>query len=248
MAERENSVLFSLKELRNIEEDRVKQEDDARKSQIEAERRAKELAIKQAKEEEERKIVAEKDRLARLDQEKERQIREERLRVEESERKARVEAAARLEEARIQAEVQAAASAKKAPVGAIIGAVIGVVVLAGGVLGYVLGVYLPAKQAEQAAAAAVEQERAIKKALADQESKLDAEYTAKIEATKDQAEKDRLKAEMAAKRAQAEQNAAAARASVQHKAVAKPADKPKVKVGGEGNKCDPNDPLCGSGL
>ena len=25
-------------------------------------------------------------------------------------------------------------------------------------------------------------------------------------------------------------------------------DKPKVKVGGEGNKCDPNDPLCGAGL
>ena len=38
---RENSVLFSLRELRSIEEDRVKQEYDAEKERIEAERRAR---------------------------------------------------------------------------------------------------------------------------------------------------------------------------------------------------------------
>src|SRR5207245_1302589 len=53
---RENSLLISLKELRDIEEDRVKEEEDAVRAREDAERRAKEEAIRRAKEAEEAKI------------------------------------------------------------------------------------------------------------------------------------------------------------------------------------------------
>jgi len=245
MAERENSVLFSLKELRNIEEDRVKQEEHARQAAIEAERRAKEEAIRRAKEEDEQRAIAERDRLARLEQEKERQMREERLRVEESERRARVEAAARLEEARIHAEVQAKAQMKKAPVGAIVGAVVAVVVLAGGALGYVLGVYVPAQREEQARIAAAEQERAIKKAVQDAKDQLSMEYDTKINNAKDEAERARLKAEKIARQQAAEE---AVRKQV--KRPSGPSKAAAVKpAGAVSDKCkNSDDPLCGAGL
>jgi colicin import membrane protein len=241
---RENSVLFSLMELRSIEDDRVKKEEETARAKAESERLAREDAIRRAKEEEERKVMAEADRVARLEHEKERQIREERLRVEESERRAKVEAAARLEESRIHAEIQARASAKKAPTGMIIGIVGTVILLAGGSLAYVLGVYLPAEQAKQAIAAAEAQERAIKKALADQETKLTSEYDAKINATKDEAEKARLRAEMVQRKAAAEADAARQHAKI--KATASPG---KAKPAGLSDKCkNSDDPLCGAGL
>jgi colicin import membrane protein len=244
MAEkRENSVLFSLMELRSIEDDRVKKEEEAAVAKAEAERMAREDAIRRAREAEEQKIRDEQDRLARLEHEKERQIRAERNRVDEAERRAKVEAAARLEEARIQAEIHAAAVSKKAPTGMIIGIIGAVILVAGGSLAYVLGVYLPAEQAKQAIAAAEAQERAIKKALSDQEQKLGAEYEAKINATKDEAEKARLRAEMAARKAAAVEDA---RSRIKKAA---PAGAAKPKAGSAGiDKCKgSDDPLCGAG-
>ncbi len=139
MAERrENSVLFSLRELRNIEDERVKGEEEAEQARIEAERRAKEEAIRRAKEEEERKIREAEERALRERQERERHEREQHTRLQESERRAQIEAAAKLEQARIEAEARARMEAKKFPIGAVVGGVIGLIVLAGGIMGYLV--------------------------------------------------------------------------------------------------------------
>ncbi|HXU06054.1 MAG TPA: hypothetical protein VN903_34105 [Polyangia bacterium] len=94
----ENSVLFSLKELRRIEDERVKAEADARKAQAEAERRAKAEAEQRARDEEIRRARAEEDRRTRAESEREARDREDRLRVEEAERRARVEGELKLKE------------------------------------------------------------------------------------------------------------------------------------------------------
>ncbi len=137
MAERrENSVLFSLRELRNIEDERVKGEEEADRARMDAERRAKEEAIQRAKDEEERKIREAEDRARREREERERHEREGQLRLQESERRAQIEAGAKLEQARIEAEAKARIEAKKFPVGAVVGGVLGLLVVLGGLGGY----------------------------------------------------------------------------------------------------------------
>lgn len=97
MAEqKESSVLFSLKELMNLEEERIKKEDDDRKRKEEAEAQARMDAERRQREEEERRLRAE----------------DERKRGEEArarEEAARLEAIrhAEVEKARIEAEGQA---------------------------------------------------------------------------------------------------------------------------------------------
>src|SRR5437016_8492169 len=100
---RENSVLFSLRELRTIEDDRVQQEADAEKARIESERRAREDEIRRAKEAEESKVRAAEDKIRREQEERERVERERELRLKEPERRAQIEAASRLEQHRIEA-------------------------------------------------------------------------------------------------------------------------------------------------
>ena len=57
MAERrDNSVLFSLKELRQIEDERIRMEQEAERARIEQDLQAKADAERRAREEEERKI------------------------------------------------------------------------------------------------------------------------------------------------------------------------------------------------
>jgi hypothetical protein len=94
----ENSVLFSLKELRRLEDERVKAEADARRAQAEAERRAKGEAEQRARDEETRRAREEEERRRRAESEREAQQREDRLRLEEAERRARVEGELRLRE------------------------------------------------------------------------------------------------------------------------------------------------------
>jgi colicin import membrane protein len=97
MAEqKESSVLFSLKELMNLEEDRIKQEDEEKKKRAEADMRSRQDSEKRAREEEEMRLKGE----------------EERRRLEEQRKKeeaARVEGAraAEIEKARIEAEQRA---------------------------------------------------------------------------------------------------------------------------------------------
>jgi hypothetical protein len=87
----ESSVLFSLKELRRLEDERVKAEADARTARAEAERRAKAEAEERARDEEARRVREEEERRRRAESEREARQREDRLRVEEAERRARVE-------------------------------------------------------------------------------------------------------------------------------------------------------------
>jgi hypothetical protein len=94
----ENSVLFSLKELRRLEDERVKAEADARRAQAEAERRAKVEAEQRARDEETRRALEEEERRRRAESEREARQREDRLRVEEAERRARVEGELKLRE------------------------------------------------------------------------------------------------------------------------------------------------------
>jgi colicin import membrane protein len=63
MAEqKESSVLFSLKELMNLEEDRIKKEDDERKQREQSELQARMDAERRAREEEEAKMRAQDER------------------------------------------------------------------------------------------------------------------------------------------------------------------------------------------
>jgi colicin import membrane protein len=94
----ENSVLFSLKELRRLENERVKAEAEARMAQAEAERRARAEAEARARDEELRRVRAEEERRQRAESEREARQREDRLRLEEAERRARVEGELRLRE------------------------------------------------------------------------------------------------------------------------------------------------------
>ena len=94
----ENSVLFSLKELRRVENERVKAEADARKARAEAERRAKAEAEARARDEESRRVREEEERRQRAENEREARLREDRLRLEEAERRARVEGELKLKQ------------------------------------------------------------------------------------------------------------------------------------------------------
>src|SRR5579862_5754085 len=60
--QKESSVLFSLKELMNLEEDRIKQEESARQRQVAAEAQARVDAERRARDEEDARIKAEDDR------------------------------------------------------------------------------------------------------------------------------------------------------------------------------------------
>jgi len=86
----ENSVLFSLRELRRFEDERLKAEADARRAQAEAERQARVEAEQRARDEETRRAREEEERRRRAESEREARQREDRLRLEEAERRARV--------------------------------------------------------------------------------------------------------------------------------------------------------------
>src|SRR5262245_59088479 len=79
MAEqKESSVLFSLKELMTLEEDRIKQEDDDRKKKEQAEVQARLDGERRAREAEEERVRQENERKRQEDQ----RTREEQARVE----------------------------------------------------------------------------------------------------------------------------------------------------------------------
>jgi len=94
----ESSVLVSLKELRRIEDERVKAEADARTAQAEAQRRAKAEAEQRARDEETRRVREEEERRQRAESERAARQREDRLRLEEAERRARVDGELKLRE------------------------------------------------------------------------------------------------------------------------------------------------------
>jgi cell division protein FtsB len=128
---RENSVLFSLRELRDIEHTRVRSEEEQRLQVQEDERRRIDDERRRVESERQRREQEERMRFDEL----ERQRREESLRLQESENRARIEAQAALEQQRMAHEMDLRRHElnKKRPTWLL--AVVGVLVVAGGSLG-----------------------------------------------------------------------------------------------------------------
>jgi hypothetical protein len=199
---RENSVLFSLKELRNIEDGRVQKEKDEAQARLEAERAAKEASARAAREAEERVKREEADRLRRIEEEKENRVREEQIRLQEAERRARVEGEVRLQEQRLQMEAQAKRE-HKSPIKAVM-VVAGVLVLVAGGLGYKMYNDHQVELAEQRNKLRDEAEAAAKAAQAEFQSRLEQiqkDMNEKLAAAKTDEERARIKADAAQARA-----------------------------------------------
>jgi hypothetical protein len=114
---RENSVLFSLRELRQIEENRVQEEEHAVRTAEEqrlADQQARERAARDA---EEARARAEREEQLRIEQAREGAEREARMRVESAEAAERQRQQAALEQQRLQQEMELrrAEVAKKRP-------------------------------------------------------------------------------------------------------------------------------------
>jgi dTMP kinase len=214
---RENSVLIALKELRGMEDARVKREQDETRARLEAERAAKEMVARQAREQEEARKLAEEDKVRRVEEEKQSRLREDKVRLEEAERRARVEGEMKLQEERMRLEIQSRAH-HRSPVKAVIVAVAGVALI-GGVLLYRLN---SQRQAEQAAAA---HERQVERQVSEEKAKLrEAEFVKqldmikrdmddKMKTAKNEAERAKIRADAEAKKADAEQRVGSARGS-----------------------------------
>jgi hypothetical protein len=114
---RENSVLFSLRELRQIEESRVQEEEHAVRSAEQARVAAAQEAERRRVEAEEAKVRAERDELLRIQQAREGAEREVRLRVESAEAMERQRQQAAAEQHRLhqEMELRRAEVAKKRP-------------------------------------------------------------------------------------------------------------------------------------
>jgi hypothetical protein len=193
---RENSVLFSLKELRRIEDDRVKREQEEAKARIEAERAAKEAAVRRARDEEEQKRRDEEDRLRRIEEEKEAKLREEQMRLQEAERRHRVEGELRLQEERMRLEMQSRKGSS--PVKAVVSVAAVLVLVAGG-----LGWRMYSQHQAEMAVAASERARLEAEAKAAQiefDRKMVAiqkEMNNKLDAVHTDEERNRIRAEAA---------------------------------------------------
>src|SRR5882762_4402638 len=114
---RENSVLFSLRELRQIEESRVQEEEHAVRTAEQARIAAAQEAERQRREAEEAKVRAERDELLRIETARENADRDARMRVESAEAMERQRVQAALEQQRLQHEMELrrAEVAKKRP-------------------------------------------------------------------------------------------------------------------------------------
>jgi hypothetical protein len=102
---RENSVLFSLRELRTIEENRVQEEEDASRSAEEARLRAKMDEERRKREEADAIAKAEADELRRIREEELRRNHEATVRVGEASARAQAEHQAKLDQERLQHEM-----------------------------------------------------------------------------------------------------------------------------------------------
>jgi colicin import membrane protein len=253
MAERkESSVLFSLRELRSIEEERIAEEEAARRRAEEERRRAAEDAERRAREEEaaRRMAVEEADRRGR--EEVDRRHREERLRVEEAERRARVEAQANLEQQRLHKEMELRAMElqKKRPTALI--AVAAVLLLAVGGLGFLA--YKKSQESEQLdkqLVALQDQMNRTSGEVKELAGKLQQDFEA-IRAAKTAEERKVAEAKAEeTKRQLAEKQEALdnLRRKASEKQTGGHGDRGKEPKRGDDKtiktNCDPNDPLCG---
>ena len=233
MAEKkESSVLFSLRELRNLEDDRVKSEADAAAAREAAEKQAKLDAERRAREEEEAKLRAEQERVRAEQERKDALEREERIRVQETERKAQVEAQMQLEQQRLHLEHQqklAAAPTKSHKM--LYGIVAGMAVL---VIGLGIFYYRHTQQAARERKRAAAELAALQKTLDETTAEADRinREIASIQGqilNANEADRERLKKELEKKQREAQANAARAndaKTKISSRGSGKP-DKPK---------------------
>jgi hypothetical protein len=204
MAERrENSVLFSLRELRRIEDDRVKKEQDDATARLQAERAAREAAERAEREAIERKRREEEDRLRQIEEAKEAKEREGQIRLQEAERRARVEGEVRLQEERLRLEAHARV-VHKSPIKAVIG-VAAVIVLVAGIVGWKMYSNHQAELAtERAERARVEAEAKAQQLEAEKRvAAIVREMNDKLASAKSDEERARIRAEAAQAQVQA---------------------------------------------
>jgi colicin import membrane protein len=161
---RENSVLFSLRELRQIEESRVQEEEHAVRSAEEARAKAKDEAERRVREAEEAKIREERDHQRSIEESRVAAEREARMRVESTEATERQRHQAAIEQQRLQQEMELrrAEVAKKRPTW-----MLGVTAIA--VIGIVLAVVVTINKMHETATHDVQAQKA--RAEADQAKK-----------------------------------------------------------------------------
>lgn len=168
---RENSVLFSLRELRQIEENRVEEEAHAVRSAEEARRMAIEAEDRRKRDEEDAKLRAERDHQRAIEDAKVAAEREARMRVESAEASERARQQAALEQQRLQQEMELrrAEVAKKRPTWML--AVTGIAIV-GVIVAIIVGVRAysqsqeDAQKREQAERASEEYGKQVKEAQA----------------------------------------------------------------------------------
>jgi len=249
MAEqKESSVLFSLKELMNLEEDRIRQEEDTKRKAEEAAAAARAAEERRAREEEEARIRAQEDkRRAEEQRTREESARIEAIRQGEVE-KARLDAenAARIEQLRHQQEHERQLamvnqdSSKKRIV--LIAGGLGVLLIAG-LVGGAVALSNAAKQKEQLQAQLADltskQEENNRK-MSELNERLGKATTpeerAQLEAQLDEAKKKQ--ADLATAAAQVKTGGGGARPTGGGGGAARPSNLPKCKCTGTG------DPLC----
>jgi len=235
---RENSVLFSLRELRRIEDDRVKKEQETARAKAEAERQAKEANERAAREAEERRIREEAERARLAREEEDQREREGHLRVQEAERRARVEGEMRINEERMRLEMQH--KKKHSPVKAVVGVAVVLVALGGGIGWRMYQQHQSELATERAERARIEAQ--ARKERAELEAKLvGIEKNMNDQLARAKTEEDRQKIRAAA----AEAKAAAQGRTVRHAAPAKTEDKPTTLPKVKGKRDISDNPLDG---
>ncbi len=255
MSERkESSVLFSLRELQTIEEERVSEEAQSAIQAAENIRVAKEAEVQAVRDAEEARRQATELAERQARDEVERKQREEQMRLEDSERRARVDAQAMIEQQRMAKEMELKVMEAKRKKPAWIIAAVGAVVFVGGV-----AFFLKNQSDNRAEAKAAEQAQALAAADAKKEIRALAAASAQLEsdtAANNEAIDKALKAVDAAVGAEAKTQAAkdlkarrdeATRLAGVRKAQAQAAAKAKKKAERKKyNKCaNSSDPLCG---
>jgi colicin import membrane protein len=242
MAERkDNSALIALSELRAIEEDRVKQEEEDERLKLETFERKKRDEEEARRRAEEAKRAAEEAARKAVEESRRKETVEGQLRLQEAERRARIEAEAHLAAKRIEAESMAMAHAKKPPLGLIFGIIGGLVVVGGGIITYFA---MQSNEAKRQAEAARLEKDEIERANLDYKKDIAAAGAAldrKLASAKSAEDIAKAKAENeAAQREAEERRVSRAKAASARRSTAGPApDKPAGKVKGISTSDDP---------
>ena len=236
----ENSVLFSLRELRRIEDDRVKKEQDAARAKAEADREAREAADRAAREAEERRVRDEAERARMAREAEEQREREGSMRLQEAERRARVEGEMRINEERMRLEMQH--KKKHSPVKAVVSVAGVIVLIAGGV-----GFKMYSDHQKELATAREEKARVeieAKKKQAEIEARyamIEKDFAEKLKKAKSQADIDALQKE----RLQQRLDAQAGRNTSRPHTTAKTEEPKKTVVPNFKKRDIPDDPTLG---